>query len=104
MDPSLFLPPELWSIALQNLRSRKSQPELTYLWTTVRHVSRQFMHEVEDIFVEEHLPKVWLRIESSEFSIFSMLLGLRSMRLERIFCLAMKLMSSCLIEVSIQDL
>lgn len=52
----LYLLPELWSITLGNLRDRKRQTDLTYLWTVVRHVSTLFKKEVEKIFIEEHVP------------------------------------------------
>lgn len=59
-------PPEIWSITLGNLRERQSQEELTYLWTTARHVCRQFKEEIEEIFRTEHLPKTWLYIDNRE--------------------------------------
>lgn len=65
MSSAPYFPPEIWSLALQNLRDRKSQDELTYLWTTLRHVSRQFKEEIEEIFRTEHLPKVLLYLHSS---------------------------------------
>ncbi len=52
----LYLPPELWRITLGNLRDGKSQTDLTYIWTVVRHVSTLFKKEVEKIFIEEHVP------------------------------------------------
>lgn len=60
MLTSLSLPPEVWSLTLRNFRDLRSQNELVYLWTTVRHVCRQFKIEVEDIFRMEHLPKTFL--------------------------------------------
>lgn len=62
MSSHLRFPPELWSITTQNFRHRKSPDDLTYLWTAVRHVSRQFKAEIEDIFLTEHLPKTWLHV------------------------------------------
>jgi len=44
----LYPPPELWNITLGNLRDRKRQTDLTYLWTVVRHVSTLFKKEVEN--------------------------------------------------------
>ena len=68
MPTHLHFPPELWSITIQNFRNHRSPEDLTYLWTTVRHVSKQFRHEIEEIFRAEHLPKTWLRIDSGESS------------------------------------
>ena len=65
MSSHLHFPPELWSITTGNFRHRKSPDELEYLWTAVRHVSRQFKEEVEDIFRTEHLPKTWLHSTTS---------------------------------------
>lgn len=64
MPSHLHFPPELWSITMQNFRHRKSPDELTYLWTTLRHVSRQFKEEIETIFRTEHLPKTWLHLDT----------------------------------------
>ena len=61
-------PPELWSITIQNFRHRTSPDDLTYLWTSVRHVSRQFKEEIENIFRTEHLPKTWLYVDVGEFT------------------------------------
>ena len=63
---SIRLPSEVWRITLHYLRDRKSQDELTYLWTTVRHVCRQFKEEMEEIFRMEHLPKTWLHFNISK--------------------------------------
>jgi hypothetical protein len=62
MSTDFSFPPEVWSLTLHNLRDLKSQDELTYLWTTVRHVCRQFMTEVESIFRTQHLPKTFIHI------------------------------------------
>lgn len=62
MSTGPSFPPGVWSITLHYLRDLKSQDELTYLWTTVRHVSRQCKTEVEDIFRTEHLPKTFLHV------------------------------------------
>lgn len=62
----LHFPPEVWSMTTQNFRHRKSPDELTYLWTTVRHVSRQFKEEIEDMFRTEHLPKTWLHVDTGK--------------------------------------
>lgn len=62
-------PPEVWGLTLNHCREWESQDELTYLWTTVRHVSRQFKAAVEDIFKTEHLSKTWLHVEPGEFSL-----------------------------------
>ena len=59
-------PPEIWNLTLHNLRDRKSQADLQYLWTEVRHVSKQFQEEIEAIFRTEHLPKTWLHFDTSE--------------------------------------
>ena len=56
----LSLPSEMWDMIFDNLRSRKSQSELEYLWGTVRLVSSRFKDAIEKIFREEHLPKMWL--------------------------------------------
>lgn len=66
MSSHLYFPPEVWSLTLQKLRSWKSQDELTYAWTTVRHVCRQFKEEVEEIFRTEHVPKTWLHLDTRE--------------------------------------
>lgn len=55
-------PPELWSETLKQVRDWKSEEELIYLWTTLRHVSRQFKVEIEHIFRTEHLPKTSLHL------------------------------------------
>lgn len=62
MSTGPSFPPELWTIVLHNIRDLKSQDELTYLWTTVRQVCRQFKTEIEDIFRTEHLPKTFLHV------------------------------------------
>ena len=66
IQSDLHFPPELWSMTTRNFRHRKSPDELTYLWTTVRRVSRQFKEEIEEIFRTEHLPKTWLHVDISE--------------------------------------
>lgn len=66
MPSHLHFPPEIWSITTQNFRRLKSPDELTYLWTTVRHVSKQFKEEVEDIFSTEHLSMTWLHVNTGE--------------------------------------
>ena len=66
MSFHLHFPPELWSLVIQNLRCRKSPEDLTYLWTTVRHVSRQFREEIDYLFLIEHLPKTWLHVDTCE--------------------------------------
>ena len=68
MPSHLHFPPELWSITTQNFRHRKSPEDLTYLWTTVRQVSRQFKEEIEELFRTENLPKTWLHIDTGETS------------------------------------
>ena len=68
MPSHLRFPPEIWRNITQNFRCRKSPDELSYLWTTVRQVSKQFQEDVEDIFRSEHLPKTWLHIDNSEIS------------------------------------
>ena len=59
---ALLLPPEVWGITLDCLRDHQSQEELIYLRTTVRQVCRQFKTMIEEIFRQEHLPKVWIRV------------------------------------------
>ncbi len=59
-------PPEIWGLTLHNLRERKGQDDLQYLWTEVRHVSKQFREEIEEIFRIEHLPKTWLHFDTGE--------------------------------------
>ena len=66
MSSHLYLPPEVWSITLENLRALQSQDELTYLWTVVRLVCRHFKEVVEEIFRTEHLPKTWLYVDTCE--------------------------------------
>ena len=68
MPSNLYLPPEVWSLTLQEFCCRKTQDDLTYLWTTVRHVCKQFKVEIEDIFCSEHLPKTWLHFDGGELS------------------------------------
>lgn len=55
-------------LTTQNFRHRKSPEDLTYLWTNVRQVSRQFKQEIEELFRTEHLPKTWLHIDTGETS------------------------------------
>ena len=62
----LHFPPEILMNITENFRCRKSPDELSYLWTTVRLVSKQFKDDVEDIFRTEHLPKTWLYLDNSE--------------------------------------
>lgn len=59
----LSLPMEVWGMIIKELRNRRSQDELANLWMTVRNVSIFFKIEVEKLFVEEHLVKMWLLIE-----------------------------------------
>lgn len=65
MSTGSVLPPEVWSLTLHNLRDLKSQDELAYLWTTLRHVCRQLKTEVEGIFRMEHLPKTLLHVHKN---------------------------------------
>ena len=69
-------PPEIWNLTLRNLRERKSQADLQYLWTEVRHVSKQFQQEIEEIFRTEHLPKTLLRFDTRELIRFLLQLSL----------------------------
>ena len=69
MSSHLYLPPEVWSITLENLRELQGQDELTYLWTVVRLVCRQFKEVIEEIFRTEHLPKTWLYLDSCKWII-----------------------------------
>ena len=62
MSTGPALPPEIWSLTLCYLCDLKCQDELTYLWTTVRHVCRQFKSEIENMFRTEHLPKTFLYV------------------------------------------
>ncbi len=64
MSTGLALPPELWGLTLNHLCEWKSQDELTYLWTTLRHVCRQFKAVVEDVFRTQHLPRTFLHFKS----------------------------------------
>ncbi|KAM0801618.1 hypothetical protein BDR22DRAFT_181620 [Usnea florida] len=66
MPSHLRFPPEILRNITENFRCRKSLDELSYLWTTVRLVSRQFKDDVEDIFRTEHLRKTWLYLDNSE--------------------------------------
>ena len=66
MPSRLRFPPEILTNITDNFRCRKSPDELSYLWTTVRLVSKQFKDDVEDIFQTEHLPKTWLYLDNSE--------------------------------------
>lgn len=63
MSTGLALPPEIWSLTLDNFRELKSQDELIYLWTTLRHVCRQFQATVEDFFETQHLPRTFLHFK-----------------------------------------
>jgi hypothetical protein len=56
----LSLPPEIWYMVFENLRSRKSQFELEYLWGTVHTVSLLFEDAIEKMYCEEHMSKMWL--------------------------------------------
>ena len=62
MRSDLHFPQEVWSITIQNFRVRRSQYELTYLWTIMRLVSRQFVAEIEEIFRTDHLPQTRLHL------------------------------------------
>ena len=64
--PGLHFPDETWMNVAGNLRDRKTQAELRYLWNSVRLVSRTFKESVEKIFEEEHLPKTWLHYNLSK--------------------------------------
>ena len=66
MSSRPHFPPEIWGLTLHNLRERKGQDDLQYLWTEVRHVSKQFREEIEEIFRIEHLPKTWLHFDTRE--------------------------------------
>ena len=68
MPLHLHFPPELWSLTIQNFRHRKSPEDLTYLWTTVRQVSKQFRQEIEEIYRTEHLPRTWVYVGTGESS------------------------------------
>lgn len=65
MSTGLALPPEVWGLTLDNFRESKSQDELIYLWTTLRHVCRQFKATVEELFKTQHLPRTFLHFKSS---------------------------------------
>lgn len=60
MSTGLALPPEIWGLTLDHFRELKSQDELIYLWTTLRHVCRQFKATLEDLFKAQHLPRTFL--------------------------------------------
>ncbi|MCJ1452414.1 hypothetical protein MMC28_002757 [Mycoblastus sanguinarius] len=64
MPSHLYLPPELWTMTPENLRSRKRDSELIYIWTCVRHVCKLFEAEIEEIFGTEHLQKTWLDFDA----------------------------------------
>lgn len=64
MSTVLALPPEVWSLTLDNFWESKSQDELIYLWTTLRHVCRQFQATVEELFETQHLPRTFLHFQS----------------------------------------
>ena len=66
MPSHLRFPPEILRYITENFRCRVSPDELSYLWTTVRLVSKQFKDDVEDIFRTEHLRKTWLYLGNSE--------------------------------------
>ena len=63
MRPGLTFPKELWGMTISDLRERTSQDELAYLWMTVRLVSGFIKHEIETIFVLEHMKKVFLHAD-----------------------------------------
>ncbi len=58
-QPSVTLPPEVWSIIIGNLDG-PSQNELAFLWMTVRNVSKSIRNEVERVFRKEHIRKTKL--------------------------------------------
>ncbi len=64
MSTGLALPPELWGLTLNHLCESKREDELTYLWTTLRHVCRHFKAIVEDVFRTQHLPRTFLHFNS----------------------------------------
>ena len=68
MPSHLHFPPEVWSLTIQNFRHHKSPEDLTYLWTTVRQVSKQFRQEIEEIYRTEHLPRTWVHVNTGESS------------------------------------
>lgn len=68
MPSHLHFLPELWSLTIKNFRHRKSPEDLTYLWSTVRQVSKQFKYEIEEIFRAEHLPRTWVHVNTRESS------------------------------------
>lgn len=63
-DERPSFPPEVWSLTIPHLRHRKSPDDLTYLWSTVRHVNRLFQEKIEELFRTEHLPKTWLHFSN----------------------------------------
>lgn len=70
MSPQVRFPTEIWSMTLEYLRERKTQEDLTYLWTTVRHVSKVFRDEIEKLFVEKHMGKTWLHADCGKSCTF----------------------------------
>lgn len=68
MPSHLHFPAELWSLTIHHFRHRKSPADLTYLWTTVRQVSKQFRQEIEEIFRTKHLPRTWVHVDTGESS------------------------------------
>ena len=66
MPSHLRFPPEILRNITENFRCRRSPDELSYLWTAVRLVSKQFKDDVEDIFRTEHLRKTWLYLDNSK--------------------------------------
>lgn len=57
MSPPVHCPAELWSMTLKHFRERKTEEDLTCLWLTVRHVSKNFRDEIEETFMEENIGK-----------------------------------------------
>ena len=50
-------------MTIDNMRDRKSQAELAYLWTSVRRVSKDFEREIEKLYHEEHLGRTWIHAD-----------------------------------------
>ena len=70
MSAHVRLPAELWCMTLESFRDSKTQEDLTYLWLTVRHVSTLFRDEIEKLFMEEHMGKIWLHADCGKLSTF----------------------------------
>lgn len=68
-NSSLFFPPEIWRMTLEEFRQLGSLEDLIWLWSECRHVSKLFLGTIEDILRTEHLPKTRLGIEIGKLTL-----------------------------------